>query len=65
MCFECGPEEANVRMTLYALQQNVNPVDKERKFNVHNTFRRHPGRFLNVLSTFNLIPMSTGNTVVC
>ena len=52
-------------MTLYALQQNANPVDKERKFNVHNTFRRHPGRFVNVLSTFNLSPMSTGNAVVC
>ena len=63
--FECDPEEANIRMTLYALQQNVNPVGKERKFNVYNTFRRHPRRFVNLLSTFNLSPVSTGNAVVC
>ena len=28
--------------------------------NVHNTFRRPPGRFLNVLCTFNLRPVPTG-----
>ena len=36
------------------------PVDTERKLNVHKTFRRHPGRFLNVLCTFSLRPVSTG-----
>ena len=30
------------------------PVDTGRKLNVHKTFRRHPGRLLNVLCTFNL-----------
>ena len=31
-----------------------NPVDTGRKLNVHKTFRRRPGRLLNVLCTFNL-----------
>ena len=36
------------------------PVDTGRKLNVHKTFRRRPGRLLNVLCTFNLRPASTG-----
>ena len=36
------------------------PVDTGRKLNVHKTFRRRPGRFLNVLCTFNLCPVFTG-----
>ena len=36
------------------------PVDTGRKLNVHKTFRRRPGRLLNVLYTFNLCPVSTG-----
>ena len=36
------------------------PVEKGRKLNVHKTFRRRPGRLLNVLCTFNLRPVSTG-----
>ena len=51
-------------MTFYGLQQNANPVGKERKSNVHKTFRRHPVRFLNALCTFNLSPVSTGNAAV-
>ena len=39
------------------------PVDTERKLNVHKTLRRHPGRLLNVLCTFNLPPVSTGDTL--
>ena len=35
-------------------------VDTGRKLNVHKTFRRRPGRLLNVLCTFNLRPVSTG-----
>ena len=38
------------------------PVDTGRKLNVHKTFRRRPGRLLNVLCTFNLRPVSTGMT---
>ena len=34
-------------------------VDTRRKLNVHKTFRRCPGRLLNVLCTFNLSPVST------
>ena len=30
------------------------PVDTGRKLNVHKTFRRRPGRLLNILCTFNL-----------
>ena len=40
--------------------RNPNPVDTRRKLNVHKTFRRRAGRFLNVLCTFNLRPVSTG-----
>ena len=36
------------------------PVDTGRKLNVHKTFRRRPGRLLNVLCTLNLRPVSTG-----
>ena len=36
------------------------PVDTGRKLNVHNTFRRRPGRLLNVLCTFNFRPVSAG-----
>ena len=35
------------------------PVDTGRKLNAHNTFRRRPGRLLNILCTFNLRPVST------
>ena len=36
------------------------PVDRGRKLNIHKTFRRRPGRLLNVLCTFNLRLVSTG-----
>ena len=36
------------------------PVDTGRKLNVHKTFRRRPGRLLNVLYTFNLRPVTSG-----
>ena len=39
---------------------NYYPVDTGRKFNVHKTFRRRPGRLFNVLCTFRLHPVSTG-----
>ena len=32
----------------------IHPVGTGRKLNVHKTFRRRPGRLLNVLCTFNL-----------
>ena len=36
------------------------PLGAGRKLSVHKTFRRRPGRFLNVLRTFNLRPVSRG-----
>ena len=40
---------------LQPLRRTTNyPVDIGRKLNVHKTFRRRPGRLLNVLCTFNL-----------
>ena len=36
------------------------PLDTGRKSNLHITFRRRPGRLLNVLCTFNLCPVSRG-----
>ena len=36
------------------------PVDAGRKLNVHKTFRKRPGRLLNVLCAFSLRPVSMG-----
>ena len=33
------------------------PVDTGRKLNVYKTFRRRPGRLLNILCKFNLRPV--------
>ena len=41
-----------------------NPVDTGRKLKVHKTFRRRAERLLNVLCTFNLCPVSTGNLIL-
>ena len=40
--------------------QNIHPVGTGRKLNLHKTFRRRPGRLLNVLCTFNSHPVSVG-----
>ena len=48
---------------LESLQSYI-PVDTERKLNAHKTFRRRPERLLNVLCTFNLLPVFTGLTVL-
>ena len=42
----------------------MDPVDTGRKLNVHNAFRRRPGRLLDVLCTFNLCPASAQESVV-
>ena len=44
-------------------KKTANPVDTGRRLNVHKTFRRGPGRLLNVLCTFNLRPVSTGKAL--
>ena len=36
------------------------PLDTGHKLNVHKTFRRRPGRLLNVLCKFKLRPVSRG-----
>ena len=41
-------------------ERSINTVDTGQKLNVHKTFKRHPGRLLNVFCTFNLRPVSTG-----
>ena len=46
-------------MSLISLRNGF-PVDTGRKLNVHKTFRRRPGRLLDVLFTFNLGPVSMG-----
>ena len=38
----------------------IPPLDTGLKLSVHKTFRRHAGRLLNVLCTFNLRPASRG-----
>ena len=42
------------------IHATIKPVDTGRKLNVHKTFRRRPGRLLNVLCTFNLRLVSIG-----
>ena len=49
-----------VGKVLFELSYIIAPADTERKLNVHKTFRRRPGRLLNVLFTFSLRPVSTG-----
>ena len=46
--------------TVHVTSNKYNPVDTERKLNIHKTFRRRSGRILNVLCTFNLRPVFTG-----
>ena len=41
----------------------ISLVDTGRKLKVHKTFRRRPGRLLDVLCTFNLSPVSKGYIV--
>ena len=41
-----------------------NSLDTGQKLNVHETFRRCPGRLLNVLCLFNLYPESRGKFVI-
>ena len=58
----------NYKLTLIVYNINIIHIDlkiyiprrRRRKLNVRNTFRRRPGRFVNVLCTFNLLPVSTG-----
>ena len=52
---------SSLRLTLSVGFKNTNPIDTGRKKNVHKTFRRRPGRFLNVLCTFSLRPGPAGN----
>ena len=48
-----------VQKNLLLIASNV-PVDTGHKQNVHETFRKRPGRLLNILCTFSLHPVSTG-----
>ena len=70
---ECGKMRTRITPTtdtFHALCSSVeclqdsfcssSPVDTGRKLNVYKTFRRRSGRLLNILSTFNLRPVSTG-----
>ena len=45
---------------LFRIRTDPYPANTRRKLNVHETFRRSPGRLLNVLCTFNLRSVSTG-----
>ena len=53
-----------LRLTLSVGFKNTNLIDTGRKKNVHKTFQRRPGRFLNVLCTFSLRPGSAGNRLL-
>ena len=50
--------------TDFCINIHYYPVDTGRKLNVHKTFKRRPGRLLNVLCTFNLRPVSTGYSLL-
>ena len=41
-----------------AVPKSYIPLDTGRKLNAHKTFRRRPGRLLNILYTFDLRPAS-------
>ena len=56
--FECPFSQKYENVT----KKQPNPVDTGRKLNVHKTFKRRPGRLLNVLCAFSLCPVSTGKT---
>ena len=60
MSIENVIESSSNSVKLFLTDPSPIPVDTERKLNVHKTFRRRPGRLLNVLCTFNLRPVSTG-----
>ena len=45
---------------IFAYTSQHFPVDTGRKLNVYKTFRRRPGRLLNVLYTFKLRLVSAG-----
>ena len=49
-----------IRLHCNDSHSSSSPVETGRKSNLHKTFRRRPGRLLNVLCTFNLRPVSTG-----
>ena len=53
----------NISLTKWLPVWTRNPLGTGRKFNVHKTFRRGPGRILNVLGTFSLCPVSRGKQV--
>ena len=53
-------EVFKTRVSFDLCQHNCSPVNTGRKLNVHKTFRRRPGRLLNVLCAFNLGPVSAG-----
>ena len=55
----CMVSQRDISHTFRCSFFNV-PVDTGRKLNVHKTFRRSPGRLLNVLCRFNLRPVSMG-----
>ena len=40
------------------------PVDTGRKLNGHRTFRKRPGRLLNVLGEFSLRPVPTEKIII-
>ena len=50
----------NYSIRVHLASKQIYPVDTGRKLNVYKTFRRRPGRLLNILCTFNLRPVSTG-----
>ena len=49
-------------LSLVIAEKECNPANTGRKLNVHKTFRRRPGRLLNVLCAFNLRSVSMGKT---
>ena len=54
----------NPSLLIY-FQCHCYPLDTGRKLNAHKTFRRCPGRLLNVLCTFILRPVPRGYWFVC
>ena len=63
ICYNLDHTERNVVTWIPEIEslKILSPLDTGRNLNVHKTFRRRPGRLLNVLCSFNLRSVSRGS----
>ena len=61
-CQRFSPSQISDSPRVVFKSSQNHPVDTGRRLNVSRTFRRCPGRLLNVLCTLDLCPVSTGQS---